>query len=73
MIGDDDMDSQHMEVPPGGGSSSNSSQGSQTSIPGPSSVVVGVPPPPLTSPVPATKIVSRNVNGTREYSDSPTS
>ena len=66
----------------GGTSANNSqtSQGSNSAppvvIPGPSSsssssappppVVVGAAQPPLTSPVPAAKIVSRNVNGTRE-------
>lgn len=69
-------------APGGGTSSNGSqtSQGSNSAtsvvIPGPSSsssssvppppVVVGATQPPLTSPVPATKIVSRNVNGTRE-------
>jgi hypothetical protein len=60
--------------------SSQTSQGSNSATPvviaGPSSsssssaplppVVVGSAQPPLTSPIPAAKIVSRNVNGTRE-------
>ena len=72
----------------GGTSANNSqsSQGSNSAtpvvIPGPSSsssssappppVVVGATQPPLTSPVPAAKIVSRNVNGTRELQVSGT-
>ncbi|XP_021920371.1 NGFI-A-binding protein homolog isoform X2 [Zootermopsis nevadensis] len=74
------------EVTPGGGTSSNGSQTSQGSnsatpsvIPGlsssssvpPPSVVVGATQPPLTSPAPATKIVSRNVNGTLVVTSAP--
>lgn len=72
------------EAASGGGTSANNSQTSQGSnsatpivIPGASSAppppaVVGAAQPPLTSPVPSAKIVSRNVNGTRELQDSGT-
>ncbi|XP_069688586.1 NGFI-A-binding protein homolog isoform X2 [Periplaneta americana] len=51
------------------------SSSSSSSAPPPPPVVVGAPPaatqPPLTSPVPTTKIVSRNVNGTLVVTSAP--
>lgn len=56
-------------VIPGPSSSSSSSAPPQPAPP----VGVGATQPPLTSPVPSTKIVSRNVNGTRESQIAPCS
>jgi hypothetical protein len=53
------------------GPSSSSSSSAPPPLPPP--VGVGATQPPLTSPVPSTKIVSRNVNGTRESQIAPCS